>query len=128
MLSPGTLDRCVDEEDWVRREIILALELNKNIVGVGLPGFVMPEEEALPDSVAVARHKAGLCVDPRIQGGLFRKIAENLVSTKMKKKRNRQKMIVLLPVLVALVVALVCFPARRREPETVKSRNPRNSG
>lgn len=36
VLSPGTLDRCVDEEDWVRREITMAMEFGKNIVGVGL--------------------------------------------------------------------------------------------
>ena len=40
ILSPGMLDRCADEGDWVRHEIVLAEKYGKNIVGVSLPGFV----------------------------------------------------------------------------------------
>ena len=48
VLAPGTLDNCDSEEDWVRREIVLAQDFNKNIIGVGLPGFAMPDAEVLP--------------------------------------------------------------------------------
>ena len=34
LLTPGALDRCADENDWVRREFRLALEGDRNIVPV----------------------------------------------------------------------------------------------
>ncbi|MGH8576200.1 MAG: TIR domain-containing protein [Gammaproteobacteria bacterium] len=34
LLTPGALDRCADENDWVRREFLLALERGRNIVPV----------------------------------------------------------------------------------------------
>ncbi len=34
LLTPGALDRCVDENDWVRREFLLALDRGRNIVPV----------------------------------------------------------------------------------------------
>ena len=34
LLTPGALDRCADETDWVRREFLLALERGRNIVPV----------------------------------------------------------------------------------------------
>lgn len=42
VLSPNALNRCNDEEDWVRREIICALEHNKNIIPIMLSGFEWP--------------------------------------------------------------------------------------
>lgn len=105
VLSPGTLDRCVDEEDWVRREIILAQEQNKNIVGVGLPGFIMPEEDALPEPLKSLATRQVFVWTHEYRAASFEKIAENLISSKLKKKRNRQKLIILAPVVLALIVA-----------------------
>ncbi len=34
LLSPGSLDRCVDEQDWLRREIAHALDTNRRVVPV----------------------------------------------------------------------------------------------
>ena len=39
ILSPGALDRCNDENDWVRKEIAEALRTKKNIIPVMLKGF-----------------------------------------------------------------------------------------
>lgn len=39
VLPPGALDRCVNEDDWVRLEIIHAMKHNKNIIPVMLNGF-----------------------------------------------------------------------------------------
>lgn len=44
ILSPGALDRCADEGDWVRREICHALRCGANIIPVMLEGFRWPEE------------------------------------------------------------------------------------
>lgn len=42
VLPPNALDRCVNEDDWVRLEICRAMVHNKNIVPVMLNGFTWP--------------------------------------------------------------------------------------
>lgn len=44
VLPPDALDRCGEEGDWLRKEIIRALECKKNIIPVMLNGFSWPEE------------------------------------------------------------------------------------
>ncbi len=43
VLPPNALDRCVNEDDWVRLEVCRAIGGNKNIVPVMLNGFVWPD-------------------------------------------------------------------------------------
>lgn len=42
VLPPNALDRCVNEDDWVRIEVCRAMAAGKNIVPVMLNGFVWP--------------------------------------------------------------------------------------
>lgn len=42
VLPANGLDRCVDKDDWVRREVTCALAGNKNIIPVMLKGFEWP--------------------------------------------------------------------------------------
>ncbi|MBR3273339.1 MAG: TIR domain-containing protein [Clostridia bacterium] len=49
ILPPNGLDRCADENDWVRLEIERALSRKKNIVPVRLKGFEFPA--SLPESI-----------------------------------------------------------------------------
>ena len=42
VLPPNALDRCVNEDDWVRLEVCRAMSQKKNIVPVMLNGFVWP--------------------------------------------------------------------------------------
>lgn len=42
VLPPNALDRCVNEDDWVRKEVCRAITNKKNIVPVMLNGFVWP--------------------------------------------------------------------------------------
>lgn len=44
ILSHGALDRCNDDNDWVYKEIVLAVENNLNIIVFVEEGFVYPEE------------------------------------------------------------------------------------
>lgn len=44
VLSKGALDRCTDEEDWVRKEITTALQHNLNIVVLKEEGFTYPAD------------------------------------------------------------------------------------
>ena len=43
VLPPNSLDRCVNEEDWVRLEVCRAMAGNKNIIPIMLNGFEWPD-------------------------------------------------------------------------------------
>ncbi len=51
VLSPNALERCTNEQDWVRCEIEHAIKSRKNIVPVLLDGFHFPPEHELPESI-----------------------------------------------------------------------------
>ncbi len=42
VLPPNALDRCISEEDWIRKEVCHAMACNKNIIPVLLSGFDWP--------------------------------------------------------------------------------------
>lgn len=44
VLPESALERCVDKDDWIRREVTCAIEQNKNIIPIMLDGFVWPDE------------------------------------------------------------------------------------
>jgi membrane-associated phospholipid phosphatase len=62
VLAPGSLDRCRRHDDWLRREIVHALEHNRNVVPLMADGFKFPPEEELP---------AGLKDLPRLNGVIY---------------------------------------------------------
>ena len=103
VLSPGTLDRCVNEEDWVRREIIQAQNLNKNIIGVVIPGFIMPDAEALPAPLEQVPKIQVFSWMHEYRTAWLERIEENLVSSKLKKKKKRQKRLALFSFLLLVV-------------------------
>ncbi len=51
VLSPGSLDRIHIPNDWLRREIEHAIKTGRNIIPVMLPGFVFPDDSALPTEI-----------------------------------------------------------------------------
>ncbi len=53
ILSKDALDRCKDEEDWVRKEILKAVELKKEIVLIMCEGFQWPRQwdSAMPSEI-----------------------------------------------------------------------------
>lgn len=113
ILAPGTLDRCVDEGDWVRREILKAESLGKNFVGVMLPGFVMPEAQSLPLPLQGIPSKQVFLWSHEYRIASFEKIEENLVSAWLKKQRSRKRKMVLLPTLLGILALGVFFLARQ---------------
>ncbi len=51
ILSPGALDRCVNPDDWVRREIVYAMEKERNIVPVNFDGLFRAFPANLPAEI-----------------------------------------------------------------------------
>ena len=120
VLSPGTLDRCVEEEDWVRREILQAQNQDKNIIGVGLPGFFMPEAESLPDPLKPMTTIQVFSWTHEYRTASFEKIAENLVSTQLKKKKTHRLRLYLLSALLVIVAAVVVAVVTKKPSDPVE--------
>lgn len=91
ILSPNMLDRCVNEEDWVRHEILLAEKYGKNVIGISLPGFTMPAAESLPSELRGVPEKQVFIWSHEYRHASFDKIVENMLSTALKKKRAKRK-------------------------------------
>lgn len=62
ILSPNALDRCVDEEDWMRKEILLAQKERKNIILVMFDGFQWPDTwpENMPEEIKLIKLHHGV--------------------------------------------------------------------
>lgn len=58
ILTPGSLDRCIYDDDWVRMEIAEALIRKKNIIPFMFNGFTFPDY--LPEDIDEIRYLNGL--------------------------------------------------------------------
>ena len=77
VLSNGALDRVVDEEDWVRQEVRLAIECNLNIVVHQESGFVFPSH--LPPDIANLTKYQALEFDARTFAKTLPDVASRLI-------------------------------------------------
>jgi len=62
--SKGSLDRCKNNGDWVRREIAHALNNSKNVIPFMLRGFVWPKR--LPDDITKLPMQNGVTADSNV--------------------------------------------------------------
>lgn len=60
VLQAGSLDRCVNDDDWVRKEIEYALEHNKNIIPIWTHDFSFPDD--IPESIRVLQQVEGVAL------------------------------------------------------------------
>jgi hypothetical protein len=51
VLPPNALDRCANDDDWVRREVEHAIKHKRNIIPVMLRDFQWPSSDALPEGM-----------------------------------------------------------------------------
>ncbi len=58
VLPPNALDRCINEDDWVRQELAFALKHNKNIIPIMMRGFDFPK--TLPAEIDKIRYMEGV--------------------------------------------------------------------
>ena len=84
VLSPNALDRCVDPDDWVRREIEYALSKGKNIVPILMRGFDFPD--VLPPSIEPLRFKNGLQSNTQFFDAFLEKLCAQFLLSKPRRK------------------------------------------
>ena len=89
VLSPGALDRCSNPDDWVKNEIVYALEHKKNIIPIMMRGFEWPEY--LPPEIDILRYKNGLTASTEYFDNFIKKLESFLDSKKASKTMQRQK-------------------------------------
>lgn len=77
ILTPGCLDRCKNEGDWLRQEIRHAIKWERNLVPILARGFQMPPAETLPADIAELVDYNG----PTPSHELFEASMDRLVST-----------------------------------------------
>jgi hypothetical protein len=76
ILVPGSLERCDDPDDWLRREIAHAIATRRNIIPILKDGFRFPKPDVLPaDMRELARHN-GVVYD----SVYFDSVSDKLVS------------------------------------------------
>lgn len=84
VLPENALDRCHDEEDWVRKEVLRAMSGNKNIIPIMLAGFVWPE--VLPKGLEDLKFYQALTAS---SNELFPLSMDKLANSLMKSRRHK---------------------------------------
>ena len=72
VLPPQALDRCINEDDWVRQEIAFALARNKTIIPILMRGFEFPEN--LPSDIDKIRFMEGVTASSEYFDAVIKRI------------------------------------------------------
>jgi len=110
ILSPGVFD-CFSEtgydpkDDWVRREIVCALQANKNIIPLLLDDFAYPRR--LPADIKELNRKNGIEINPRLFETSYEKLKQNFLRSKPYWKIRYKKKI--RSAIATLILAFVVF-------------------
>ncbi len=90
ILPPGGLDRCKDEEDWLRLEIPMHLKnRQEHYFPIMMNGFEWPEE--LPDEIVDLKHYNGVNVSFDFFDGVIKRIIKCMsLSTEKKDLESEQ--------------------------------------
>lgn len=101
VLPPNTLERCEDADDWVRKEVLHALQNKKNIIPILLNGFQWPktmpsgmEELSMYQSIAASIDYFDLAM-------------QRLESYLKSRKYTRQRLIVRWATAIVLSVSII---------------------
>jgi|GEM_PF-6942122 len=105
VLSPGSLDRCSDEKDWVRLELARALEKDKNVIPIMSGDFRFPDQ--LPDDIEAVRWRNGIAVNVEYFDAMIDKLTTFLRSKG--KRRSHTSLFVGGGIALAAIVALLGF-------------------
>jgi class 3 adenylate cyclase len=78
VLSRGSLDRCHDAEDWLRREVGHAIATEREIVPLLMPNFSMPREQDVPADIAKLVRSHGITYSHEHAKEVLAKVASGL--------------------------------------------------
>ena len=78
VLSPGSMDRCENREDWLRREIAHAIATHRNIVPLMVDEFQYPSKDKMPDDLEELTHHNGITYSHEYFDATFDKLSDFL--------------------------------------------------
>ena len=104
VLPPNALDRCADEDDWVRQEVECAMKYKKNIIPIMLRGFEWPAAESLPESLRDLQNYNGISAsDHNVFVENIERLKRNFLKSKPGLTWRRYKKVAL-PLIAAVVI------------------------
>ncbi len=78
VLSPGSMDRCEAQDDWLRREISHAITTHRNIVPLMVDEFEYPSKESIPEDLEELLHHNGVTYSHEYFAATFDKLSDFL--------------------------------------------------
>lgn len=94
ILPKNALNRCADEDDWVRKEILAAVQYNKTIIPVMYDGFKWPKKwnENIPNEIRALENTNAISGTQEYLAAMIDKIIsympENIKIREIKKQEN----------------------------------------
>lgn len=104
VLPPNALDRCINTDDWVRREVMCAMENKKNIIPIMLSGFEWPTQ--MPEGMEDLCMYQSLAPMPDVYFDMQIKKLQGYLKSKAHFKKRRRWVIGLA---IAAVVAIILY-------------------
>lgn len=119
LLTPGALDRCVNEDDWVRQELACALKHKKNVIPIISAGFTFPKE--LPPDIDAIRYRNGINANTEYFDAAMAKLMTFLTKKPFKLLLTRRILpIVGIAVLTVLAAVGLTSVLSQKNPEPVQ--------
>ena len=127
ILSPGALDRCKNEDDWVRREIEYALQKRKNVIPIILRGFIFPEK--LPENMNTLPYMQGLQANLEYFDAFIQKLQSFLLSEPYHRNPvfSKKNLTIFFPAalaMIAVTIGIVFLLNNRTHTDQTSSPNP----
>lgn len=88
ILSEGSLDRCIEEQDWLRMEIRCALMLHKNIIPIWKPAFKGFPSSLPPDIVDIKSYDS-VKLSEDYYDAFFQKVIARLKAPRVRNEENK---------------------------------------
>ena len=110
ILSEHALDRCVNEDDWVRKEIEYALSKDKHIIPINPDKQFRSFPEGLSDSLksGLGQHQISVLDTEQLFVESINKIDKNRIQPIIKRKKQNHR-IKLCLALLGVILFFVCF-------------------
>lgn len=108
ILSPGSLDRCMNEDDWVRKEIEHAVETGKHIIPVNPDGLFKHFPEGLPEPIieALGRNQHSEVMTGQLFHASMKKMIEERVKPFTRNGKTGLKVLITLSAVAAVAAGL----------------------
>lgn len=108
VLPQNALNRCVNDDDWVRKEVEHALKHNKNIIPIMLRGFEWPDAKILPLAMQeLPNYNAITATDPNVFAENMERLKKNFLLSRPISKYLR----ILYILFTLIVIAITSFVA-----------------